>query len=143
MPYYVNSHSFGAITSSGGSATADADRRIQGRCYLVGFSLVPIYTTSTSTYSVNTNGTIKLEDLNSARTTTSGTVVVQFPVVSQLQYPSITYCSLSDDDGGVLFENGIYLNDTTNLGGASNTDNPLKNFSLTIFYTGPEFSDYS
>jgi len=137
----VNSHMFGAITTTGGSATADEDRRIQGRCRLLGFGLCPLF--SSGSILVNTNGTIKLENLDSDRATTSGTVVVQFPVVSQRQYPQNTFVSLADDDGGVLFENGIYLNDTTNLTASGGVEHPLINFSLILFYSGPEFSDYS
>lgn len=141
MPSSVNSYTFGAITTSGGSPTADEDRRIQGRCRLLGFGLSPIFTAAG--YLVNTNGTIKLENLDSSSSGTSGTVVVQIPVMSQRQFPQTTFVSLADDDGGVLFENGIYLNDTTNVTASGGVEHPLINFSLMLFYSGPGFSDYS
>lgn len=116
--------------TEGGSETSFADRTVPGRCHLCGIGLVP-YWDFITTAAINTNGTIKFEAINAAGDGTTGTALVEIPVVSNVAYPVSTYVSFSDDDGYVLFENGIYLNQT-DVGDLF----PLTTFIVVLFYVG-------
>ena len=133
MPWDVNAKYFEKIDST--ASDNHASRRISGRCVLVGISITPMYeiVTTGSVY-VNTKGTIQIKNMNESET--GGTTIVEFPVVSSHYYAVSTHLSLSDDDGGVLFEDGIYLSDTTE--GGTGVGRPLQNFSLTLYYQGGE-----
>jgi len=130
LSWDINSKYFEKIDSD---STAAASRRIVGRCVLVGFSITPMYEVGAGSTFMNTKGTIKIQNLNAAKT--GGTDVVEFPVISGKAYTISTQLSLSDDDGGVLFEDGIYLADTTEGGGVVR---PLLNFALILYYQGGE-----
>ena len=132
MPWDVNAKYFEKIDST--ASDNHATRRISGRCVLVGLGISPIYEIDTGSVYLNTKGTIQIQNMNAAKT--GGTTLVEFPVVSGKGYGLSTFLSISDDDGGVLFEDGIYLSDTTE--GVSNTVSPLLNFSLILYYQGGE-----
>lgn len=115
-----------------GSST-HASRRIIGRCVLVGIGMTPMYEIKNAGVTPNTKGTIQIKNLNAPKT--GGTTLVEFPVVSVSAYAVSSFMSLSDDDGGVLFEDGIYVSDTTDLSGTGQAS-PLMNFSLMLYYQG-------
>jgi hypothetical protein len=131
LPWDVNVKYFEKIDST--ASDNHASRRISGRCVLVGISITPMYEIVTSG-SVNTKGTIQIKNMNEAKT--GGTTIGEFPVVSAKNYGVATHLSLSDDDGGVLFEDGIYLGDTTE--GGTGVGRPLQNFSLILYYQSGE-----
>ena len=126
----ISSAFFKGIVTAEGSETPVADRTVPGRCHLCGVGLIPYWDFTTSE-AVNTNGTIKFEGINAAGDGGTGTALVEIPVISNVAYPVSTYVSFSDDDGYVLFENGIYLNQT-DVGDMF----PLTNFIVVLFYVG-------
>ena len=102
-------------------------RRIKGRTYLCGFGIIPTYKIDSTTTLVT--GTVKLENLTAAGDASSEEVLMEFPVIVGSAYAVATFCSFSDDDGGILFENGIYVNDTDDVLGN-------ENFALVLFFSG-------
>ena len=122
----VNSSYFEDITS--GDTDNFDDRSIVGRCHFRGIGIMPQWQGSGSSASVY-SGTIKIEDVNAAGDGGSGTALFEMPVVAQNSYPVSSFFTFVDDDGYILFENGMFLTDTTTSGTA-----PLLNFAVILFY---------
>jgi len=125
----VSSSYFGKITTSGGSETAFAARSVLGRCHFRGIGIMPMWAGATAGTGSDGRGTIRIEDVNAAGDGGSGTVLFEMPAIANTSYPTSSFFSFADDDGYILFENGMYLTDTTASGIA-----PLLNFSTILFY---------
>jgi hypothetical protein len=91
---------------------------ISGRVWLLGFSLVPIYTGGggSAALEVKVGGTIKI-----STSSTSADPLVEFPVTMTDAYPAGLGFSYIEHQGYVLFPNGLYVTQTT----ASSKESPL------------------
>lgn len=106
---------------------------VSGRRRLHGFQLVPIYSITSSYLHTEAFifGTIRLRDGS-----VTGTIRVEFPVVATVGYAQVTSMGLADDDGYVLFDDGIYIDETERTGG-SGRESAIGdgNFELIVFYS--------
>lgn len=102
---------------------------ISGRIYLHGFGLIPKYeiTTSTPASTDKVFGRLFFKDKDN-----DGDILVEIPVVAWQLYGDVTFTGLSDDDGYVLFPNGLYVRQA-----ADADQGPLVwGFRLIVFYSG-------
>jgi hypothetical protein len=129
MSSYVNARVFRGVTSS----TSYADRVVEGRARLVGFLFTPRFEVENSV-SDNRN-TVDLHVVNESLDG-PGSALIKIPIWFTKNYISIANCSFSEEDGGILFERGIYVDEDNNDG-----DDALVSFDLTLFYVGGKVYD--
>jgi hypothetical protein len=130
MSSYVNARVFRGVTSS----TSYADRVVEGRARLVGFLFTPRFEVENSV-SDNRN-TVDLHDVNESLDGKTGSALIKIPIWFTKNYISIANCSFSEEDGGILFERGIYVDEENDDG-----DDALVSFDLTLFYVGGKVYD--
>ena len=110
------------------SVELENNESISGRIYLHGFGLIPKYeipNTGSSTDKVF--GRLFFKDKDN-----DGDILVEIPVVAWQLYGDVTFTGLSDDDGYVLFPNGLYVRQA-----ADSDQGPLAwGFRLIVFYSG-------
>jgi len=114
--------SYVKIHTHSGTAAALA---VTGRSRLFGFGVASKYTTTIGTPAIDYKGRIILRD----STDSSGDALLQIPIVSTNTYPVHVFSSFADEDGYVLFENGIYIDESTAAGG-----DPLDGFIVYLIY---------
>lgn len=103
------------------------DESISGRIYLHGFGLIPKYEITTSASTDKVFGRLFFKDKDN-----DGDILVEIPVVAWQYYGDVTFTGLSDDDGYVLFPNGLYVRQAADL-----DKGPLVwGFRLIVFYSG-------
>ena len=120
----VSATFFLEATASGTAST----RRIKGRTYLCGFGIIPTYKIDSTTTPV-VAGTVILRNLNAAGDAGVGDTLMEFPVIVGSAFAVATFCSFSDDDGGILFENGIFIEDDGGVLGN-------QQLALVLFFSG-------
>jgi hypothetical protein len=97
---------------------------IAGRVWLLGLTVTPIYT-ATSTVQLEVNGTIKLHNGDS-----SGDVLVEVPVTMTEGYPAGMGFDYVEHGGYLVFPDGLYVAQSTVAGDPLDTS--LTSFS--VFY---------
>jgi len=139
VPNFVNARVFSGVTSS----TAYAGRVVEGRSHLVGFVLSPRYEAiSTINPLLSIFGSLDLYNINESYDGKEGSsnsdAIVRIPVQASRFYTTVINISFSDQDGGVLFDRGIYVDETNVIG-----IDPLVAFDVNLFYVGGKVYDNS
>ena len=100
---------------------------VTGRCRLFGFGVGSKYT-PTNAYGevIDYQGRVILKDSTDA----SGDALLQIPIVATEDFPARTFTNFADEDGYVLFENGIYIDESTESG----KGDPLDGFTVYLIY---------
>ena len=111
----VKSKKFTAVTQT-----------LSGRVHVRGIVLVPKVAGSGGAGTAQLFGTFQFKN-----GTSGGDIVIEIPVVAGGGFASVTALGFADDDGYVLFEDGIYLDQD-----ADGRDDPDDWFSVLVFYSG-------
>jgi hypothetical protein len=78
-------------------------------------------------------GTIELSDMNEALDAKSGSSLIVIPAFIRQYLAATLSMSLDEEDGGVLFENGVWVEDVKGI-----YDPPIGDdgYSMTVYYVG-------
>jgi len=108
--------------------TADADRLIKGRIHLYGLGVGPRLAATVS--GLRSASLIQLFETNADGTAKSSPAikVFEFPLVVTGTYSTQSAVMFGEDDGYILFENGLYIDED------SDTNYSLDNMYLVLYY---------
>tara|TARA_X000001382_G_scaffold39755_1_gene26622 strand:+ start:846 stop:1250 length:405 start_codon:yes stop_codon:yes gene_type:complete len=117
-----------AITTHS-TPTADADRLIKGRVHLYGIGVGPRVLSDTA--GLRSASLVQLFETNKEGTAKSNPAVkvFEFPLVVSGQYCAHSAMMFGEDDGYVLFENGLYVDED------SSSNYSLDNMYLILYYS--------
>ena len=109
--------------------TADAGRLIKGRVHLYGLGVGP-RVAATGSVGLRSSSVVQLFETNAAGTAKSSPAikVFEFPLMISNTYSNASSLMLGEDEGYVLFENGLYIDED------SGTNHSLDYMYLVLYY---------
>ena len=100
---------------------------VSGPCWLMGIGLISKLASGT-TAGITYQGTISFVD--KASSSASGPTLFKVPIAGANAYPVNLFTGFADNDGYVKFENGIWVDQTTE----GTKSSPLTGYNLIINY---------
>lgn len=100
---------------------------VNGPCWLMGIGLISKIAAN-ALAGITYQGTISFVDKTSS--SASGPTLFKIPVIGSNGYPVTLFTGFADNDGYVKFENGIWVEQTTE----STKSSPLTGYNLIINY---------